>query len=96
MSEAAQLLSQIRRPRLLMRAARIAMREYNRERDLKRVLRQDRLLSPLRMLERLIVLEEALEESRVSGDAAYNACQHIEALVAMIAEARLIKARPAA
>ena len=41
MSDFRQMLAEIRRPRLLIRAARFGMTEYNRDRDLKRLLASD-------------------------------------------------------
>jgi hypothetical protein len=44
----------------------------------------------------LISSEERLEETRLSGDATYSIAQHIEVLIALIAEASLLRRTPAA
>jgi len=95
MTDTAALLAGIRRPTLLIRAARFGIAEYRRERDLKRLLRRDRVASPARNLDQLMSEEARLEEDRRSGDAAYSVARHIEMLVALIAEARLVSRCPA-
>ena len=90
MSDPTSLLSHIKRPSLLIRAARFGLREYSRDRDLKRILHTDRLAAPNRVLPRLIDEEEQINETRKKGDAAYSVTRHIEVLIAMMAEARLL------
>jgi len=90
MTDPASLLSHIKRPSLLIRAARFGLREYSRDRDLKRILHTDRLAAPNRVLPRLIDEEEQINETRKKGDAAYSVTRHIEVLIAMMAEARLL------
>lgn len=80
----------LRRPRLLIRAARIGLEEYNRDRDLCRLMRFAGPPSPQRALDGLIHTEAALEQSRRAGDAAYSVARHVEVLIALIAEARLV------
>ncbi|MGV6813287.1 MAG: DUF6477 family protein [Brevirhabdus sp.] len=92
MQSSSSVLSKIKRPRLLIRAARFGLLEYRRERDLKRLLRVDRLAGPERNLARLLGEEAQLEEERRSQDAGYSVPRHIEMLVALIAEARLLRA----
>lgn len=82
-------LKRLRRPRLLIRAARIGLEEYNRDRDLGRLMRLAAPPSPERALDGLIHAEAALEQSRRDGDAAYSVGRHVEVLIALIAEARL-------
>lgn len=93
MDPVAKILSNIRRPRLLIRAARFGLQDYNRARDLKRLIGSDRSLSPGAALDRLLAEERRIEETRQSGDARYNAARHVEVLVAMLAEAQLSSRR---
>jgi hypothetical protein len=86
-------LSCIRRPRLLIRAARHGVEDYNRNRDLKRILRGDTLPGPATALPRLIDLEAAQEETRASGQASYSVARHLEILIALMGEARLLGVR---
>lgn len=87
------LISDLRRPRLLLRAARFGAADYRRDRDLKRLL-QGEALSPEHTLPRLIDAEGRMEETRRSGDASYSLIRHIEILIALIAELHLMP-RPA-
>jgi len=93
MSHPATLLAHIRRPRLLIRAARFGIAEYRRDRDLKRLLKLDRLAGSASLFDRLVSEEEQLETARKSGDAAYSVTRHIEMLVALMAEARLLRSQ---
>ena len=90
MSELFSLVTQLRRPRLLIRAARAGLTEYNRTKDLKRLTRLADAPSPDRALKMLMDEEARIEETRQSGDAAYSLTRHIELLSAMMAEARLL------
>lgn len=84
-------LAEIRRPPLLIRAARFGLDAYHRDRDLKRLLRRETLGSPARNFDNLLNAEAGLETERREGSAAYSVTRHIETLVALIAEARLIR-----
>ncbi len=90
------VLSSLRRPRLLVRAARHGLADYNRKRDLARLTGQSPRASSARVVESLIVQEEELEEVRKSGDNSYRVSQHIELLVALMAECRLLPRGPRA
>lgn len=88
MSDFSALLSDLRRPRLLIHAARFGQSDYRRERDLKRLI--DVPASPEATVTRLLCEEERLEGNRQRGDAGYSIAHHIEVLIALLAEARLI------
>ncbi len=88
MSDFRALLSDLRRPRLLMHAARFGLTDYRRERDLKRLI--DLPASPEVTVTRLLSEEGKLEENRQRGDAGYSIARHIEVLIALLAEARLV------
>lgn len=83
-------LQSIRRPRLLIRAARHGALEYNRNRDLKRLLRQESLPSPIRALRRLMDIEADLEGTRQAGSSDYSVGRHVDVLIAVMGEARLV------
>ena len=40
---------------------------------------------------RLIEVEEKLEATRVAGDASYSVARHIDVLIALLAEAQLLR-----
>jgi hypothetical protein len=89
MSDFRMILANLRRPRLLMNAARFGLGDYRRERDLRRLVRCG--LSPMETVPSLISVEAELEETRLAGDASYSVTRHIEVLIALLAEARLLR-----
>ncbi|WP_284163225.1 DUF6477 family protein [Frigidibacter sp. SD6-1] len=90
MTDLFRLVSDLRRPALLVRAARAGLMDYNRRRDLKRVMRTADVPQPEAAVSALLQEEERLEEIRRKGDATYSFARHIDVLIAMIAEARLL------
>lgn len=90
MTDIRTALNDLRRPRLLVRAARHGMSDYNRKRDLRRIAGQAHTNSPSRVMAHLVAQEEVMETTRRSGDAAYSIARHVEVLVALMHESRLI------
>jgi Family of unknown function (DUF6477) len=86
-------LSELRRPRLLVRAARHGLQDYRRERDLTRLVAAAPRQAPEATLDFLVETEERMEATRRAGDASYSIARHIEVLIAMMAEARLLPHR---
>ncbi|MFN3577134.1 MAG: DUF6477 family protein [Tabrizicola sp.] len=89
MTDCRSLLASLRRPRLLMRAARFGLGDYRRERDLRRLV--DHAASPEETVTSLMSVEARLEATRQAGDAAYSVARHIEVLIALLAEARFLR-----
>ncbi len=85
------LIANLRRPRLLIRAARFGLADYRRDRDLRRLLGQ--ISTPDHDVERLMSEEERLEEDRRAGEASYSVTRHIEILIALISDTRLLPRR---
>jgi hypothetical protein len=96
MTDLMTLVTGLRRPRLLVRAARAGLADYNRARDLGRVMRAAGAPAPDRALRVLLAEEERVEAIRQAGDASYSFARHIELLIAMMAEARLLPRQGAA
>lgn len=90
MSDLISRVCELRRPRLLIRAARAGLAEYSRARDLGRLTRTTSALAPERALSVLLAEEERIEATRQAGDASYSFVRHIEVLIAMMAEVRLL------
>jgi len=84
------ILRRLRRPKLLIRAARFGLADYDRERDLRRLMHAPAAPAPGRAVTRLIEAEARLEDIRKSGGAAYSPARHVEILIALMAEARLL------
>ncbi len=80
-------LADLRRPRLLLHAARFGLSDYRRERDLRRLIGTP--TSPEAAVAQLLREEGKLEENRKRGDAGYSIARHIDVLIALLAEARL-------
>lgn len=107
LSASLTLPEELRRPRLLMRAARIGLQDYRRDRDLRRILPQA-LFSTLKsaspevalammaqqgaaLLEWLTQEEARIETARRAATADYSPLRHIEVMIALLAEMRLTR-----
>lgn len=90
MTDITAMLRAIRRPGLLVRAARCGQLDYDRTRDLKRVLKKFRISTGPSPINGLIDAEAALEETRISGDSTYSVVRHVEILIALMAEVSLM------
>jgi hypothetical protein len=82
-------IAALRRPRILVRAAKFGLSDYVRDRDLRRMFAPEALPRPGLALPPLIAREAEIEAVRQSGGAAYSAVRHVEVLTALIAETRL-------
>lgn len=87
MSDIGSTLKSLKRPGILVSAARKGLEHYRRDRDLTRILRGER--STRAAAERLLATEARIEETRRAGDGTYSVSAHIAVLTALIAEARL-------
>jgi hypothetical protein len=90
MNDFANMLDALRRPKILIRAARAGVVDYRRERDLKRLLKITHAAAPHKAIGSLLSEEDRLETSRTTGDGTYDLQRHIALLTAIIAEARLV------
>lgn len=90
MTDQIDQMARLRRPKLLIRAARFGQRDYDRSRDLRRLLATRELPGPEEALRALLDEEAGLEAARQAGEAAYSFLRHIEVLIAMMAEARML------
>jgi len=82
-------LKALRRPALLVRAARHGQADYRRAQHLPRLLGYGALPAPGAALAALMEMEETHEARRREDDAAWSAARHVEVLIALMAEARL-------
>lgn len=80
-------IAALRRPRLLIRAARAGLGDYDRIRDLRRLVRTRDTPGPDVALRHLLEEEVRLEATRQTGDASYCMARHVEVMIAMMAEA---------
>lgn len=89
MSDISALIAALRRPRILIRAARHGLQEYRRERDLRRLIGAAACPPPATAVAELLAEEERLEQSRRDGGH-YPIARHVEVLIALMAEARML------
>lgn len=90
MTDFATVLQDLRRPKILIRAARAGLADYRPERDLKRLVRDARGSAPRDPLAPLLAEERRLETTRTTGAGAYNIHRHVAVLTALLAEARRV------
>ena len=88
MTDFRALLTELRRPRLLIRAARFGIQDYRRDRDLRRLGAPSG--TGARVVSKLMQDENDLEQTRRAGDAGYSVARHIDVLIALMAEVRLL------
>jgi len=92
MSDLFSIYKKLRRSQILIRAARIGVLNYRRDRDIKRILRTTKAPAPKTGMVRLLTIERDLETDRRAGNTTYSITRHVEILAALIAEAQLLKA----
>jgi hypothetical protein len=92
MTDFITIVRQMQRPKLLIRAARMGQDDYRRERDLRRLGHIS--LIPEQSVPHLLAEEGKIEECRRAGDMGYSIAQHIDILIALMAEVRLLPQRP--
>jgi len=93
MTDLMTLLNNLRRPRLLIRAARFGLSNYIRDRDLTRLVTDERLPGPGHAVTQLMAVEGDMEEKRKTGDASYSIARHVELLIALMAEIQILRTR---
>jgi hypothetical protein len=96
MQDVITMLQNTHRPRLMMRAARAGAETYRREAHLPRLLGYGTLPRHGQALMKLMELEADQDKRRRAGDAGYSLLRHIELLIAMVGEARVLRAAQSA
>ena len=86
------MLHALHRPRLMMRAARIGADDYNRSAHLPRLLGYGALPRHGSALIQLMGIEAELEEQRLTKSAGYSVVRHVDVLISIVAEARILQA----
>lgn len=95
MQDVLTMLQHLHRPRLLMRAARIGAEDYRRGAHLPRLLGYGNLPRHAQALLRLMEIEAELNAQRMEDDSAYSLLRHIDILIAIVGEARVMQAAQA-
>ncbi len=92
MQDIANLVSSLKRPRLLVQAARCGVDAYNRKLHLPRLLRCAVEPRPGEAAMRLIERESEINALRETGSATYGVAEHVEILIALLGEVRALRA----
>ncbi|MDO6589560.1 hypothetical protein DS901_07215 [Loktanella sp. D2R18] len=82
----------LKRPTLLARAARFGVDDYRREVHLHRILGPGHLPRHAEAIMRLLDIEAGLNIQRVARDGHYRIAHHVEVLIAIAGEAKLMRA----
>ncbi len=86
------LVGSLRRPQLLVRAARFGVDDYARGATLPRLLHCVVLPRSGPAIMRLLDIEAELNALRIAQAAEYSVARHVEVLIAVMGEARLLRA----
>lgn len=92
MQDILSTLNGLRRPPLLVRAARIGLPDYRREIHLRHHLGYGPLPQGAAALALLIEIEAGLERARQARATEYSVARHVDVLIAMMAEAQRVRA----
>ena len=92
MQDLISMLHTLHRPRLMMRAARIGAEQYSRTSHLPRLLGYGVLPRHGAALLKLMEIEAERNTQRKASDAGYSLIRHVDVLIAMVGEARVLKA----
>lgn len=93
MQDLMTLLKTLKRPRLLIQAARFGGEQYQRDVHLPRLLGDGGRTRGGAALMHLIDIEADHDEKRRAGDPGYDIAAHVEVLSAMMGEAQLLRAQ---
>ncbi|MDU8926880.1 DUF6477 family protein [Alisedimentitalea sp. MJ-SS2] len=92
MTDFISILDRLHRPRLLIQAARAGCEDYRRAPHLRRLLGQSDLPRHREALAQLIEIEDGMNQQRQAGENGYSLVAHVDVLIAMMAEAQLVRA----
>ena len=84
-------VTRLKRPDLLVRAARYGVDEYARNAHLRRCLQIEQPPGPVRALVLLLDIEKQLNSERLTKSGNYSVADHIDILIAIMAEARALQ-----
>ena len=91
MQDVLGMMDRLTRPKLLIRAARLGADDYKREAHLPRVLGYGQVPRAAEALLKLMQQEAALNDLRKTQHAGYSLPRHLDLLIAMVGEARILR-----
>jgi hypothetical protein len=90
MQDLMSMLTSLKRPNLLVKAAQLGLPDYRRKTHLPRILQSPAPASNGAAALRLLELEQHINELRCARDASYSARRHVDVLIALLSEAAVI------
>jgi uncharacterized protein DUF6477 len=88
------VLFDLSRPKILLSAAKICLKTYSRDKDLRRIIGSFTLTKPDQNLQQLTLQEGDLEKARICGSATYDMKLHITIMTALLQELYLLSEEP--
>ena len=85
-------IARLKRPPLLARAARFGVDDYRRSIHLRRILETEQLPKHGAALIQLLEREAAMDTLRKERSVHYRPAHHVDVLIAILGEARLMRA----
>lgn len=82
----------MRRPSLLIKAARFGLDDYVRTMHLRRILKTETIPRPAPAVMQLLDIESALNTARIEKQATYSVARHVDVMIALMAEAQILRA----
>jgi len=92
MLDIATRIARLRRPKLLVNAARFGLDDCVRSQHLKRLLKTEILPRPAPAVMQLLDIESIMDEARKTKQATYSVACHVEVLIALMAETQNLRA----
>jgi hypothetical protein len=86
------VVQNLKRPRVLVRAAKAGAEDYRRERHLGRHIATATMPKTGDALLQLIELEKQANAARLENAATYSLVDHVDIMIALIGEAQLLRA----
>lgn len=84
-------LENLKRPKILVKAAQIGQRHYQRKKNLCHILGCTKLPSPEAAVIRLSEREHVINEERLQSEASYSITRHISLLTALLVESSFLE-----
>ena len=85
-------LAALKRPKLLARAARFGVDDYRRSLHLAKILQSDDLPRYAQAIMQLFDIENEMNTARQEGSGNYSYARHVDVLIAIAGEAKLMQA----
>lgn len=93
MKDVISLVNGLKRPKLLVRASKFGADDYNRTYHLNRILNRNNTPKSGEAILQLLDIEDMCNTAREDKDPAYRLIQHVDVLIALIGETRLLTAQ---